>query len=269
MLNSDSLVDAAPEGVQKNATISSSSIPAKVEGRPSRREKDFTLEEVNERIRNLVQPPPPRNLEYFRNVCGLSAMGVNPHKLHERKDIPSDGLRTMFGKGTPRSRFRFNDCKDPAIQQVMQKIWPLCYGKPNIAPARLLSKEFCFGVYAQCEQKKDIDWASFAVETNADQRQKYSMNLRKLEKQRDVLMGVSSQGASNPLAKMGAASECMSRGTVTPQEFCHGVQMSPNFSAETYSRCTNEVKQLLILACLEWGIYRFKSEKLLKENVPT
>jgi hypothetical protein len=115
MLNSDSLVDAAPEGVQKNATISSSSIPAKVEGRPSRREKEFTLEEVNDQIRNLVQPPPPRNLEYFRNVCRLSAMGMNPHKLQERKDIPFDGLRAIFGKGTPRSGFRFKDCKDPAI----------------------------------------------------------------------------------------------------------------------------------------------------------
>jgi hypothetical protein len=95
--------------------MSSSSVHVKVKDRPSKREKDFTLEEVNERIRNLVQPPPPRNLEYFRNVYRLSATGMNPHKLQEWKDIPSDGLRVMFGKGTPRSGFRFKDCKDPAI----------------------------------------------------------------------------------------------------------------------------------------------------------
>jgi hypothetical protein len=123
----------------------------KIEGRSNRREKEFTLEEVNDRIHNLVQPPPPQNLDYFKNVCGLSATGMNPHKLQEWKDVPSDGLRVMFGKETPCSGFRFKDCKEPNIQEFMQKIWPLCYDKPNIALGRLLSKEFCFGVYAQCE----------------------------------------------------------------------------------------------------------------------
>jgi hypothetical protein len=151
MTISDRLEDACGDGVQKNVHLSNVSVPVKIEGRSNRRKKEFTLEEVNDRIRNLVQPPLPRNLHYFKNVYGLSATGMNPHKLQERKDVPYDGLRVMFGKGTPRSGFRFKDCKEPNIQEFVQKIWPLCYGKPNIAPGRLLSKEFCFGMYAQCE----------------------------------------------------------------------------------------------------------------------
>jgi hypothetical protein len=79
-------------------------------------------------------------------------------------------------------------------------------------------------------------------------------------------MGMSNQGASNPLAKAGVASECMPRGTVTQEDFRHGVHTSPHFSPETCSRCANEVKQLLVLACLEWGVCRSNFETLLKEK---
>jgi hypothetical protein len=81
MMNYDRLEHACGKGMQKNMQLSNVTVPVKIEDRSNRKEKEFTLEEVNERIQNLVQPPLSRNLDYFKNICGLNAMGMNPHKL--------------------------------------------------------------------------------------------------------------------------------------------------------------------------------------------
>jgi hypothetical protein len=72
MMNYDRLEHACGKGMQKNMQLSNVTVPVKIEDRSNRKEKEFTLEEVNERIQNL---------DYFKNICGLNAMGMNPHKL--------------------------------------------------------------------------------------------------------------------------------------------------------------------------------------------
>ena len=43
--------------------------------------------------------------------------------------------------------------------------------------SKLIAEEFCLKIVAQFHQKMDVDWATFATETNASQRGKYAAHL--------------------------------------------------------------------------------------------
>jgi hypothetical protein len=141
--------------------------------------KVFTVEELDEKIRNLTRPPPMRDEAYFRDVCGLHNNNTNPHRLQVKKNVSLSSLHAMFGEGRGRSGFKYTDCQDLEVRRFLEDIWPVCYGKARIPTTKLIVKEFCLGIIAQFELGLEMDWAGFAAETNANQRGKYAAHLRR------------------------------------------------------------------------------------------
>lgn len=127
--------------------------------REARKLNDLSLHEILTRIRNLQKPPPPRDFKYFKEICGLPAVGTNAHKLQSPKHVSVTNLQSLFGLGRGRSGFRFVDCKDSQTRGLIHKLWPQVYGKPNLPVNKLISKEFCLGIVAQVRMGMQMDWA--------------------------------------------------------------------------------------------------------------
>jgi hypothetical protein len=141
--------------------------------------KVYTLEELDEKIRNLTRLPPMRDEAYFHDVCGLHNNGTNLHRLQVKKNVSLSSLLDMFGKGRGRSGFKYMDCQDLEVRRFLEDIWLVCYGKARMPTTKLIEKEFCLGIIAQFELGLEMDWAGFAAETNANQRGKYAAHLRR------------------------------------------------------------------------------------------
>jgi hypothetical protein len=103
---------------------------------------------VLNRLQNLSKPPPARDTRYFGEVCGLPNIGINPHILREKKDIPTEDLMRLFGVGNGWSGFRFIACSNPYVRKLILDIWPLCYSKPLHPPGRIITREFCYSICA-------------------------------------------------------------------------------------------------------------------------
>jgi hypothetical protein len=180
-MNEDDAPEEDPrEEVQTNTTV-------KYEGHFGAR-KDFSLEEIKEKIQSLQKPPPTRDIAYFQDVCNLNNKGTNPHRLQEKKHVSKANLHEMFGLGQGRSSFRFTDYKNSKVRAFVEKLWSLCYGKAHMPQSKLIAKEFFLGVLAQFQQGMEMDWATFVAETNANQRSKYVAHLRRWENMWDQIL---------------------------------------------------------------------------------
>jgi hypothetical protein len=103
----------------------------KLEGVGGGPRKIYTLEELDDKIRNCARPPPMRDEASFHNVCSLHNKGTNPHRLQVKKHVPLSSLQAIFGQGCGRSGLRYTDCEDIEIQKFVEDIWLLCYGKAH------------------------------------------------------------------------------------------------------------------------------------------
>jgi hypothetical protein len=56
-------------------------VVVKLEGEGGRPQKIYTLEELDDKIRNCARPPPMRDEAYFHKVCSLHNKGTNPRRL--------------------------------------------------------------------------------------------------------------------------------------------------------------------------------------------
>jgi hypothetical protein len=85
-------------------------------------QKIYTLEELDDKIRNCARPPPMRDAAYFHKVCSLHNKGTNPHRLQVKKHVPLSSLQAMFGQGRGRSGLRYIDCKDLEIRKFVDSL---------------------------------------------------------------------------------------------------------------------------------------------------
>lgn len=218
---------------------------------------DLSLDEILTRIKNLAKPPPPRDFSYFKDICCLPSVGTNAHKLQSGKHVSISSLQGMFGVGRGRSGFRFMDCKDQDARKVIAKLWPLIYGKPNLPPNKLISKEFCLGIVAQTKLGMQVDWASFAEETNADQRSKYATTMRKYENIRDRKLAA---GERSQVREDSALPSSVSQSTARASEAqLSEVDVKPNIpgsSPRWISKICTEVGQLLNVVSFELAVSR-------------
>jgi hypothetical protein len=72
-------------------------VVVKLEGVGGKPRKIYTLEELDDKIRNYARPPPIRDEAYFHKVCSLHNKGTNPHRLQVKKHMPLSSLQAIFG----------------------------------------------------------------------------------------------------------------------------------------------------------------------------
>lgn len=252
-------VREASDSLQRQGSTPTRPTPRKLE--------DLSLDEILTRIKNLAKPPPPRDFGYFKDICSLPSVGTNAHKLQSGKHVSVSSLQAMFGVGRGRSGFRFMDCKDQDARKVIAKLWPLVYGKPNLPPNKLISKEFCLGIVAQTKLGMQVDWASFAEETNADQRSKYATTMRKYENIRDrkLAAGERSQVQCDS-AVLGSVSQSTARASeaqLSKEEVKPKLMSS---SPHWISQIASEVGQLLNVLSFELAVSKSVLVTVQKER---
>jgi hypothetical protein len=151
------------------------------------KKKVWMLEQVLERISDLQKLPPRRDATYFREVCGLhEGIGVNPHQLKEKRDVPPATVIEEWGIPRGRSGFRIGQCVDHEMRRRAQHMWRLCYGRVLTA-GQLISKEFVLGIIVEYKMSMEVDWVGFAVETNGTQHVQYYTNMTKWINMRNEL----------------------------------------------------------------------------------
>lgn len=111
--------------------------------------KMYTLEEVDEKICNLIRLSLMCDEAYFCDVYGLYYKEANPHQLQVKKHIPLSSLHGLFGKGRRRSGFKYSDCQDLGMRRFLEDIWLIYYGKVGMPTLKLIAEEFCLGILAQ------------------------------------------------------------------------------------------------------------------------
>lgn len=127
------------------------------------KKKEMTLDEVRDKIEGLKKLPPPQDIKFYREVCKLSNLGINPHSLvckkHPTKKmhISKECFIAMFGNGENRNGFPPSICKYLEVIEFMRKIWLPCYGFRSIPSGMLISKEFYLGLLAEHELGMDVD----------------------------------------------------------------------------------------------------------------
>ena len=140
---------------------------------------EVTPQEIfDKRVDSMKRPPPKRDLAYFI-ALGLSDDGLNPHRMKCGREVSKSQLEAVFGKEATRSNYRYTDCRTARIVERVEKIWPRCYGRKGMDGVKLISLEFAMGIVAE-EHKTQVNWASFAEETNRTQRSKYTKRVKKL-----------------------------------------------------------------------------------------
>jgi hypothetical protein len=248
-LSDDELHMGFDNGGEESSPMHPSEVPA-VELvaviEPKVEEKAWMLEEVQDRIRRLAKPPPARDSNYFKNVCGLNGIGDNPHDSKVVKLAVSEGrLKELFGHGRDRSGFRVRDIGEERIRKATQEIWPLYYGKSALPHNKLLGVGLCRGIAAQVVYKMDVNWVAFAAGTNRDQQPKYTQNLERLTNIRDALL---EQHNSHLFADRGP----------------HSSQTSGK--AEWMVQLLGEVDDLMRLGVLEWATCKQLGQSLWSES---
>ena len=110
--------------------------------------------------------------------------------------VHDEECERLFYKALACKIFCFSDCKNPKVRAQILKIWPLIYSK-HIVPTKL-SFEFTIGVVAEMQQNMQVNWASFAVAMNKEQRTKYQA----------VIGGLAKKWSNLQLDPKNGGSEC-------------------------------------------------------------
>lgn len=129
----------------------------------------LTVDESDERIAVLRRgtPPPAVSFEEFRDRYDLNGTGMNPHKRVETQDlILLTDLTKVFGAQRGKSKFWFGDVKDSKVKFAIARLYPIVYQKPNVVKTKLIGKKFAIGIVADVVKGLDVDWASYAHDTN-------------------------------------------------------------------------------------------------------
>ena len=150
----------------------------------------------------------------------------------------------------------------------MNRLWPLCYGKSSMPQNKLIGKECWLGVLTEHQLEWEIDWAAYAVETNAMQRAKHARTLARYGGMRDRLLDE---------AGLGGVSKILPGGT-SPGRYRDGEDMrfsnpvGQNLSARSFcpkwiGRLTLHVGDLLHLANLEMAACKVVAVQALAARI--
>jgi hypothetical protein len=156
-------------------------------------EAEETMESLTARISQRKLPSTTQSFEFFVE-CGLCGEGTTPHAIQVEKLVHDEECERLFGKALARKKIRFSDCKDPKVRARILKIWPLIYSK-NTVPTKM-SLEFTMAVVVETQQHMQVNWASFAVAMNKEQRTKYQAAVDGLAKKRSNLQLDGKNGGS-------------------------------------------------------------------------
>lgn len=122
------------------------------------------------------RPPPPMTAEMFADTFRLPHRGINSHKQKIGRDIALEEVEAVFGPEKSKNGFSLAEKLSATLRKDAEKLYCLCYQKPY-APVHV-AKEFAIGFVLDKVQRKDVNWAEFAAETNEGQRKSYSRRLR-------------------------------------------------------------------------------------------
>ena len=100
-----------------------------------------------------------KDLEYFRDVVGLSANGIDPHDLQDEHVTESECIEVWGPRRIPGGGFRFNTTHpDKSLQHRIKVLWSLIYQQ------KLNEFGLKFGMGVLAEKKGiPINWAKFAL----------------------------------------------------------------------------------------------------------
>jgi hypothetical protein len=90
--------EVAQDKVRNEANFDNDAV-VKSEGGVAGPRKVYTLEEVDDKIRNLTRPPPMCDESYFRDVCGLHNKSTNPHRLQVKNTSRSPACTDYLVRG--------------------------------------------------------------------------------------------------------------------------------------------------------------------------
>lgn len=141
----------------------------------------LNVDECDEKIAVLRRgtPPPAVSYEEFRDRFKLNGSGMNPHRRAETENvILQSDLTKVFGAQKGKSGFLFADVKDPKIKSAIARLYPIVYQKPYVVKTKLIGKEFAIGIVAEVVKGLDVDWASYAHDTNRNQRSSWQKKMR-------------------------------------------------------------------------------------------
>ena len=179
--------DHCAEGEDSVIADSRKKAPAKV-----KKSKVFqSAGDVDGEIANLKPPPRKLNRDDFAkeyNLCDEST--ENPHR-YRKNSLPAKLVRKYFGEPVGdggRSGYSWQQCEHALLRARIKELHPIMYQHgPNEVPA-LLKVHFAEGVAMEFEKgQKEVNWYLFGEETNKRQRNRYDLDVKKLQKLKTTL----------------------------------------------------------------------------------
>lgn len=168
--------------------------PAKV-----KKSKIFqSAEDVDAEIANLKPPPRKLSREDFAEEYSLCDESTeNPHR-YRKNSLPAKLVRKYFGEpvgDSGRGGYSWQQCEHAQMRARIKKLHPIMYQHgPHEVPA-LLKVHFAEGVAMEFEKgEKEVNWCLFGEETNKRQRNRYDLDVKKLQKFKTTLQTSTKSG---------------------------------------------------------------------------
>jgi hypothetical protein len=173
------------------------------------------------------------------------------------KLVQDEECERLFGKALARKKFQFSDCKDPKVRVRILKTVPT-----------KMSLEFTMAVVAETQRHMQVNWASFAVTMNKEQRTKYQAAMGGLAKKRSDLQ----------LDRKNVGSECDSKitfsGVNSRDKFvlldhlrAYRKHVGVAYSDSWVKKLTTEISELRSLVSMEWLSSKQSVEKSSAEKL--
>jgi hypothetical protein len=213
-------------------------------------EAEETVESLTARISRRKLPPTAQSFEFFveRGLCGE---GTTPHVIRVEKLVQDEECERLFGKALARKKFHFGDCKDPKVRARILNIWPLIYSK-NTVPTKM-SLEFTIAVVAETQRHMQVNWASFAVAMNKEQRTKYQAAVDGLAKKRSNLQLDCKNGGSECDSKITFLGTNLRDKLVLPDHLQSFRKHAGVVHFDSWvKKITTEISELRSLVSVEW-----------------
>ena len=107
---------------------------------------------------------------------GLYNDGINLHKMKIGKGIIKAEVEEVFGAEKSRNGFLLAEKLSKDLRRAAERLYCVSYQKSQ-TPGHV-AKEFAIDVVLDKVQKKEVNWAEFASETNLAQRRSYTRRLK-------------------------------------------------------------------------------------------